>query len=77
MDHSEFNNEYLIHFLEVFDNEDKKKYLCGDFNVDLLKIDDDIQLSSYFDSLTSNFFLPHIIHPTRITPTTKTLIDNI
>ena len=27
--------------------------------------------------MTSNLFVPHIIHPTRITSTTKTLIDNI
>ena len=29
------------------------------------------------DSITSNLFVPHIIHPTRITPHSKTLIDNI
>ena len=49
----------------------------GDFNVDLLKIDDDANSSTFFDTLTSNLFVPHIIHPTRITPTSKTLIDNI
>ena len=49
----------------------------GDFNVDLLKIDEDTNSSSFFDSITSNLFVPHIIHPTRITSTTKTLIDNI
>lgn len=27
--------------------------------------------------MTCNLFVPHIIHPTRITPTSKTLIDNI
>ena len=49
----------------------------GDFNIDLLKIDDDAKSSLFFDNLTSNMFVPHIIHPTRITSTTKTLIDNI
>ena len=29
------------------------------------------------DTVTSNLFVPHIIHPTRITPHSKTLIDNI
>ena len=49
----------------------------GDFNVDLLKIDDDGKSSEYFDALASSLFVPHIIHPTRITPSSKTLIDNI
>ena len=33
--------------------------------------------SNYFDTLASLSFIPHIIHPTRITPHSKTLIDNI
>ena len=32
---------------------------------------------AYLDIMTSNMLVPHIIHPTRITPHTKTLIDNI
>ena len=77
MDLEEFNNEYLTPFLEKLDKEKKQKYLIGDFNVDLLKIDEDSKSSSFFDNITSNLFVPHIIHPTRITSTTKTLIDNI
>ena len=77
MDLNIFNTEYLNPFLEVLDREDKRKFLMGDFNVDLLKIDDDGKSSEYFDSLASSLFVPHIIHPTRITPTSKTLIDNI
>ena len=42
-----------------------------------MKIDEDTKSSSFFDSITSNLFVPHIIHPKRITSTTKTLIDNI
>ena len=49
----------------------------GDFNIDLMKVDDDALTAKYFDIMTSNLFVPHIIHPTRITSTTKTLIDNI
>ena len=33
--------------------------------------------SYFFDTLTSNLFVPHIIYPTRITSSTKTLIGNI
>ena len=77
MDLGVFNEEYLTPFMETFNKEDKKKYLLGDFNVDLLKIDEDSKSSKYFDTMTSNLFVPHIIHPTRITPKSKTLIDNI
>ena len=77
MDLAEFNTTFLGPLLQKLDREDKRKYFLGDFNVDLLKIDNDSNSSSYFDSLTSHFFVPHIIHPTRITSTTKTIIDNI
>ena len=77
MDLGEFNNDYLIPFMDSFNKEDKQKYLIGDFNVNLLKIDEDSKTSNYFDTITSNLFVPHIIHPTRITSKSKTLIDNI
>ena len=77
MDLDEFNNEFLAPFMEILDKEKKKKYLLGDINIDLLKIDDDTRSSTYFDTMSSNLFIPHIIHPTRITPTSKTLIDHI
>ena len=39
--------------------------------------DIDANTSTFLDLLTSNLFDPHIIHPTRFTPNSKTLIDNI
>ena len=42
-----------------------------------MKNDIDANTSTLLDFLTSNLFVPHIIHPTRITPNSKTLIDNI
>ena len=33
--------------------------------------------ANYFDMLTTNYVLPNITHPTRITRTSATLIDNI
>ena len=36
-----------------------------------------ISTSIFFDTITSHLLIPHIIHPTRCTSTTKTLIDNI
>ena len=42
-----------------------------------MKNEIDAQTCTFLDTLTSNLFVPHIIQPTRITPHTQTLIDNI
>ena len=55
----------------------KSCYLAGDFNIDLLKSDNNENISSFFNSLLSYSYFPTIIKPTRITDTTATLIDNI
>ena len=77
MDLKEYTDDYLTPFLDKINREDKRKVLMGDFNVDLMKVDDDNLTATYFDVMTSHLFVPHIIHPTRITSTSRTLIDNI
>ena len=72
----EFNNEHLKNLLAKLNNK-KHSFLLGDFNIDLMKTDVDSYTTDYFDMLTSAQFVPHIIHPTRITNHSKTLIDNI
>ena len=49
----------------------------GDFNLDLLQTENEDKIGEYYDILTSHLFVPHITLPTRITTTSKTLIDNI
>ena len=49
----------------------------GDFNINLLNCNTDKDTSDYIDTLYSHSFYPTINSPTRITPTSKTLIDNI
>ena len=77
MDLHEFNDEYLNPLMEKLSESNKLVYLMGDFNIDLLKLDTDTATSTFFDCITANLFVPHIIHPTRVTSSTKTLIDNI
>ena len=77
MNLDEYLEDYLTPFLNKLSKENKRKFIMGDFNVDLMKIDDDNLTAKYFDLMTSHLFVPHIIHPTRITSTTRTLIDNI
>ena len=73
----EFNENYLNVLLEKISKEDKSFFLLGDFNVDLLKYDKHNSTNEFLDSLSSNFFLPNIVLPTRINGNSKTLIDNI
>ena len=49
----------------------------GDFNINLLNYDLHTETHDYVDTIFSNVFLPLITKPTRITPTSATLIDNI
>ena len=77
MDLSEFKNHHILPMLAKLEKENKTIYLLGDYNIDLMKLEEDSESATFFDNLTSNRFVPHIILPTRITTTSKTLIDNI
>ena len=77
--HNNFKDlfNYLEKCLSVIVQEDKELYVCGDFNLDLLKIESDHNIPHLFNLLSSYGFLPHILQPTRVTENTATVIDNI
>ena len=77
MELNDFNERCLDPLMEELSAKDKPVYLMGDFNIDLMKMDIDNHTFTFFDSMTSNLFVPYIIYPTRVTSTTKTLIDII
>ena len=77
MDLDEFNKNIFKDFIEKLASENKTTYLSGDFNIDLLKVDTDNKINDFYNSLSSNLFIPHITLPTRITSHSQTLIDNI
>ena len=77
MDLTDFTENYLNQLMAKMAGNKNNIFLLGDFNIDLMKNDIDTSTSTFLDLLTSNLFVPHIIHPTRITPNSKTLIDNI
>jgi len=68
----EFISLYLSPFLQKACRENKTLYLLGDFN-----INESQDISSFLDLLGSHLILPQILLPTRITVSSKTLIDNI
>ena len=74
MDLTDFTENYLNQLMAKMAGNKNNIFLLGDFNIDLMKNDIDMSTSTFLDLLTC---LSHIIHPTRITPNSKTLIDNI
>ena len=77
MDLDEFSENYLNTLLDKIPKKNKSIFLLGDFNVDLFKYDKHAPTNGFLDSLSSDMFLLHIVQPTRISTTSKTLIDNI
>ena len=52
-------------------------YVCGDFNIDLLKVKENRHYCKYFDEIIAHGLFPKITLPTRICESSSTLIDNI
>ena len=63
--------------LQAVQNENKKCYIMGDYNVDLLKTQSHGQSAAFVDLMFTHSFLPMINRPTRVTAQTATCIDNI
>ena len=71
---------FIIEFTALLNGlsvRSKLVYLCGDYNIDLLKIHSVEDYSSFFDNIISSSFVPKITLPTRICDTRSSLIDNI
>ena len=71
-----FTNE-LSSLLTKIKSIKQPSYVCGDYNIDLLKVKDNKHNCEYFDENISHGFFPKITFPTRICESTSTLIDNI
>ena len=52
-------NQYLDNCLKILNNENKEIYLCGDFNIDLLKIETIGLYQVNYNLLCSFGLLPH------------------
>ena len=64
--------------LKKFSDENKEVYICGDFNIDLLKLEKVNNYQSYYNMLCSYGYLPLIVQPTRVVENqTPSLIVNI
>ena len=69
--------EEFTSFLIYIKNQNRPSYLCGDYNINLLKNENKNHFNDYFDELVTNVFFPKITLPTRIRDRSSSLIDNI
>ncbi len=61
--------------LVKLEKNNKEVILAGDFNIDLLKLNEKNIISEYFDMITNNSFYPKITVPTRLTNNHGKLIN--
>ena len=71
----EFSAVNLEPILSKINKENKECALMGDFNVDLITSVSNSAASEFFNTMSSYFFTPYILQPSRLR--SKTLIDNI
>ena len=69
--------ENLAELLHKLDSQNKKCFLMGDFNIDLLKSEENRHVNDFLNQMFSSSFYPLISRPTRVTKSSATLIDNI
>ena len=77
-------NTEIEHFIEYIQSTlsnptvaNKQVFILGDFNINLLNYDTHTPTNNFVSLLLSQHFLPFIIHPTRVSNHSSTIIDNI
>ncbi|XP_065645234.1 uncharacterized protein LOC136075726 [Hydra vulgaris] len=71
-----FSN-HLQNIIQKVSLEKKKLFVLGDFNINALNYDNDIESQNFYNNLFRYGVIPLINKPTRITRNSATLIDNI
>ena len=69
--------EHITQIIKSMKTDKKQCYIMGDFNNNWLNYDSHEERRDYVDTMLSNACIPLISRPTRIAPTTATLIDNL
>ena len=76
MDEENFIEDYIQPLNEKLLHENKSTFLAGDFNFDMLKMNN-AETSKFFETMVSGQLLPSILIPTKINSKHDTIIDNI
>ena len=73
--YTNFNDE-IGRFLSSLDNCTCEVILAGDYNINLLKVNEKDLFNDFFNTMSSHSFFPSITLPTRLSIRNGTLIDN-
>ena len=73
--YNEFVNEFSMVVSSLKNNKKQNPILAGDYNINMLKINEHEHCSNFFDMLTSFSLFPPITFPTRFSDRKGTLID--
>ena len=77
MNPPELNDVYNYELLQNLANDNKQIVLMGGFNINMLRHDKNKDSTTFLDSMCSEFLLPYIKAPSRITSRFRTVIDDI
>ena len=69
--------EHIETVLHNLVRENKNIFILGDFNINLLNCVNHPASETFLNMMNSNYLLPYILQPTRVTDRSATLIDNI
>ena len=74
--YNDFLNEFTTVISSMQNHQKNNLILAGDYNINMLKINEQEHCSRFFNMLTSFSLFPQIALPTRFTTCNGTLIDN-
>ena len=69
--------DHMYNVLQKSTKERKDIFFMGDFNLNLLNYDTHSETNDFVNLMMTHYILPHILHPTRVTDHSATIIDNI
>ena len=69
--------DHMTSFLQEVQKENKTLFIMGDFNTNLYNYCSDTETNDFINLMVSNYLLPHILHPTRVTDHSAKSSDDI
>ena len=73
----QFNSQFIEPMLKQVASENQFCSLLGDFNINLLKVENNEGINAFHNNMTSYFFSPSILQPTSPSPTTLHQHDHL
>ena len=70
-------NDHIDDIMQNLFKEKKLLFLMGDFNVNLLNYECHIDTNDFINTMISHYLSPYILHSTRVTDHSATVIDDI